>query len=702
MSRFEKILGVCFFAIAVGYSSTSFAATTSPEDAPNIIFILCDDLGWGDLGILYQNESSHPKKLVTPAIDAMAREGAQLRNHYCPAPVCAPSRASLLLGVHQGHSDVRDNQFDKALPNNHTIASVLKSAGYTTAIIGKYGLQGGTKNESTSSSTPAARWPAYPTERGFDEFFGYVRHVDGHLHYPAESWPLGNSPTHQTPKEVWHNDREVSQQLDRCYTTDLFTAYAKKWIVDQSKQDVASPFFLYLAYDTPHAALQVPTMEYPSGRGVNGGIQWTGKDGEMINTAKGTIDSYRNPKYTDKGWSDVEERFATMVTRIDDCVGDLLQTLRDLEIDKNTLVVLSSDNGPHHEAYLQSAQYAPTSFQSYGPFDGTKRDTWEGGIRVPTVAWWPSHIPAGTIDTTPSQFHDWMATMADVAGTQPPAICDGVSLLNSMTGKGDRRESSVYVEYSVGGSTQRYADFEQRKQNKKRGQMQVIMHRGYKGVRVNITDPNKPFEIYDLENDPSETKNLAGTSAKFEKLQQGMQERVLRMRRANESAKRPYDKLPVPALPEQPMTPGIMLSGFKGTFPYVPQMLSLPASETINMIMKDISNDPEGLDEGVYQYIGHLNIPAEGEYRFELQSATPSLARIHDAILIDNDFDHDASKTRSTQIRLAAGTHRFTITLLAGQTSSKWRLSCYRKGDSSTDLADGGWLIPKATDESSR
>ncbi|EMI45096.1 sulfatase-like hydrolase/transferase [Rhodopirellula sp. SWK7] len=696
-SQFACLLIAVLNFHLVGLNNDGYAASPDPKPAPNVIFILCDDLGWGDLGILHQNESTHSKKFATPALDAMAREGAQLRNHYCPAPVCAPSRASLLLGVHQGHCGVRDNQFDKALPDNHTLATVLKTAGYRTAIIGKYGLQGGVKGDTSSGLSQ--RWSAYPTKRGFDDFFGYVRHVDGHLHYPAEDWPLGNSENHRTPKEFWHNEQEISQQLGRCYTTDLFTAYAKKWITERSRDDNTAPFFLYLAYDTPHAALQVPTMEYPSGRGLNGGIQWVGKDGEMINTAQGTIDSFRYPEHTGKGWSDVEERFATMVKRIDDSVGDLLQTLRDLKIDENTLVVFSSDNGPHHESYLKDVNYAPTSFQSYGPFDGTKRDTWEGGIRVPTLAWWPSQIPAGTIDRTPSQFHDWMATFADVAGTSPPAVCDGVSLVRSMTGNADRSASKVYVEYSVGGSTQPYDDFEKRKRKRKRGQMQVLMHKGYKGVRVNITDPKAPFEIYDLENDPSETKNLADTSDEFVKLQQEMQDRVLRMRRPNETAKRPYDQLLVPSLPGGPMTPGIIRSVAKGSFDYVPDFDSIRNQRMTLLTITGVPNLPVtshlGNEDRVYRYIGFLDMPADGEYRFELQSSTPSFVRVHDAILIDNDFHHDASKKWSTRIRLAEGRHRFTITMLAKQGEPMWYLTCHAKGDSSNDLTDGGWGIPK-------
>jgi uncharacterized sulfatase len=242
------------------------------DEKPNVIFILTDDLGWGDLGVFHQNNSTHARKHKTPFLDQMAAEGMQMPSHYCPAPVCAPSRASLLMGVHQGHATIRNSQFDKALNNNHTLGTVMKTAGYKTALIGKYGLQG--------EGTNPTEWSGYPTKRGFDEFFGYVAHRDGHVHYPADVWPIGNSEAHRTPKNLWWNEKEISKDLAKCYTTDLFTARSKHWIVEHRKNNPEQPFFLYLAYDTPHGALQIPTGEYPEGKGLNGGVQWIGEPGK--------------------------------------------------------------------------------------------------------------------------------------------------------------------------------------------------------------------------------------------------------------------------------------------------------------------------------------------------------------------------------------------------------------------------------------
>ncbi|SMP57020.1 uncharacterized sulfatase [Neorhodopirellula lusitana] len=684
---------------AVIVSQLLHAATLKAEanEQPNVIFILCDDMGWGDLGVFHQNESKHDKKFSTPNLDKMARDGAQLRNHYCPAPVCAPSRASLLLGVHQGNCEIRDNQFDKKLPDNHTLGTVMKSAGYTTAMVGKYGLQG--KSEGVKKEDPGSvqGWAGYPTKRGFDDFFGAVRHVDGHVHYPANHYPLGNSKSHQVPKELWHNDDEISAKLDKCYSTDLFTAYAKHWVGEQVSE-ADKPFFLYLAYDTPHAALQVPTMAFPKGQGVNGGLQWLGNEGQMINTAQGKIDSYRHDDYTGKGWSDAEERFATMVRRIDDCVGDLLQTLKDLGVAENTLVVFSSDNGPHSESYLQSVPYDPTSFQSYGPFDGIKRDTWEGGIRVPTLAWWPTKIPAETVDTTPSQFQDWMATFADVAGVAPPAICDGVTLLPTVTNSGDRDASTVYVEYSQSGKTPNYDDFEPRKQGRRRKQMQVLMLGGYKGIRTNIKDHTSPFEIYDLRVDPSELNDLANSSDAMKELQRQMQSQVLRVRRKNSTAPRPYDGQPIAALPAQPTSPGILVDSRSGDFQYVPNFDSLSSQSGNLRIIQDPGKYVASLDANqlaaVYHFKGYIAVPKTGKVAFQFQSDTPAFVRIHETVLFDNDFHHQADKKRSTQLALEEGNHPIEITILGGTARPNWQLTGALTKQPKTEIVAGKWRMP--------
>ena len=339
--------------------------------------------------------------------------------------------------------------------------SLLRSGGYRTALVGKYGLQG--KGQDAES------WPAYPTKRGFDDFLGYVRHVDGYIHYPAHEWSLGGSKKHRTKKELWHNDSEISDSLQKCFTSDLFTAYAKKWIVEGYEKNPEQPFFLYLAYDTPHAALQYPTSAYPAGGGLEGGMQWLGEPGKMINTAHGEIDSWVHPDYEKEGWTDPEKRQAGMVRRLDDHIGDLVKLLKDLKIDENTLVVFTSDNGPHNVDYLKKEEYDGSSFQPYGPFNGIKRDVLEGGIRMPTLVRWPQTIPAKRVDRHPSQFHDWLTTFLAAAKLPLPAQADGVSLLPSLTGKASQKKGAVYVEYQGHGRTPGFEDFFPKYRNSKRG-----------------------------------------------------------------------------------------------------------------------------------------------------------------------------------------------------------------------------------------
>ena len=624
------------------------ASIQNDADAPrpNIVFILTDDLGWGDLGVFWQNDSGHDKSHATPQLDAIARSGLQMRAHYCPAPVCAPSRASLLTGVHQGNATVRDNQFDKELEDNWTLPRVLRAAGYRTALVGKYGLQGGPK-ETQQTGTPAD-WPAYPTKRGFDDYYGYVSHYAGHLHYPNDAWELANDGHRGTPN-LWASQtaedgetvshEEVSGQLDKCYTTDLFTAKSKQWIIDHHADRPEQPFFLMLCYDTPHAALQIPTVAYPEGGGVDGGVQWTGEPGRMINTAVGTVDSFRHPDYVGRGWTDLEERFATMVRRIDSAVGDLNQTLADLGLAEDTLVILTSDNGPHREAYIDGdgwgdGAYTPQSFQSYGPFDGIKRDCWEGGIRMPTLAWWAGTIPAGGVDATPSQFHDWMATFADLAGTPVPARCDGVSLAPTLTGQGEQAESTVYIEYKNGSKTPGYDDFGDRA-GRRRRQMQVLRQGDIKAVRYDIQSASDPFEIYDLDADPTETVDLAAADAdlgsrtrdEIDALQSAFQAAALRLRHPNPSAPRPYDDAPIPATADAPADLD------------APTVTFAPSSE-----------------DG--HFTGTLTVPADGRYAISMTTREGgAFLRLHGAHLLDRAYHHTPGSTATTAATLQAGTH---------------------------------------------
>ena len=695
------LCGAGWFPLAA--SDGGNPANKASGTRPNILFILTDDLGYGDVGVFYQNQRRQQGEPAeeTPNLDALAAQGIQLRGHYTSAPVCAPARATLLSGASQGHAGVRDNQFDKALDNNHTLASVLKAAGYTTAAIGKWGLQGASElppeedgGHVDPHGTPAD-WPAYPTKRGFDYFYGYVRHRDGHEHYPHEGIYDGH-------KQVWDMNQEVSAGLAGCYTADLFTARAKKWIEDQQNSGAHKPFFLYLAYDTPHAVLEYPAMAYPEGGGLNGGMQWLGQPGDMINTAGGKPDSYCYPAYANatysgtslgaarasgkegKPWPDMAKRYASSVQRIDDCVGDLERLLRDLHIEDNTLVIFTSDNGPSIESYLPGGPGLPNFLHSFGPFDGIKRDCWEGGIREGAIVSWPAQIPPGQVSETPSQFQDWMPTLADVAGVPAPARTDGVSLVPTLTGGPGQRTSTIYSEYDFNGRTPNFGVFAPAHRNRFRGQMQVVRLGDYVGVRYDIKNQEDDFEIYDVTRDPQETNNLA---AQKPDLEQQMKQLSLQERRPDPSAPRPYDKELVPPDKPDSTKPGVGWQIFTQSFPWLPKLDFLAPQLSGIAAQPDLSLLPHDKN-GAILFSGYLKAPADGTYTFSLAAGGKALLRIHDATVIDEDFGYTGG-ARTAEIRLAAGLHAFRLYYLPGDTRSlelEWKSESGNLAPISPDL----------------
>ena len=669
---------------------------------PNIIFVLCDDLGYGDVGVFYQNQRAALKDrsvpfFSTPNIDTLARDGVMLTQHYSGAPVCVSSRASLLTGLTQGHASVRDNQFDRALPDSFTLGAVMQRAGYATAAFGKWGLQGQSKKNkkdpklnttedggaggaTASGGVMPADWVSYPTKRGFDYYFGYVRHVDGHFHYPKED-----------KIEMWENDREVSSGLDKCYTADLFTARAKKWITEQTVGHPQQPFFIYLAYDTPHAKLEMPPCAYPAGGGLKGGVQWTGKPHAMLNTATGTVDGYMFPDYA-KGtwdndhnsatpevpWPNVQQRYANGVRRIDFCVGDLLQLLKDLKIDDNTLVVFTSDNGPSQESLLPE-KYNPTFFRGFGPFDGIKRDTWEGGMREPTLARWPGGLPAGRVDKEPSGQWNWLTTFCDLAGVPAPAASDGVSLLPSLTGKGKQMPGTLYIEYTASGRTPTYEEFAPTHQGRERGQMQAIYLNGYKGIRYDVKSAEDNFEIYNLAKDERETHDL-GKNSEFSALQTAMKARVLQVRTPNATAKRPYDAALVPPVPQAPSgSPGLTYSLFQGAWPWMPDFRTLAPVKTAQAKGLDLAMAPGGQPFGV-AFTGYFHAAQDGEYTFTLDSDTGAMFFLHDIRVIDEPMKNASGKFTGS-VRLQAGWHPLRLYYRhAGSATPHLDLTCRQGG----------------------
>ena len=526
----------------------------------------------------------------------------------------------------QGHCPIRDNQFDKPLPPELlTLGSVLQKAGYDTIAVGKWGL-GGAANSG---------WPAHPMRRGFDDFFGFMLHVTGHVYYHDAAHPLMDGLD------------DVGDKYDNIYSTDLFTARAKKFIVDHQSAHPDRPFFMYLAYTAVHNALQVPGGPYPSGGGEKGGVQWP------LAPTLATRDTYIYPEYASQPWTMPMKRYATMARRLDDGVGDVLQLLKDLHIADNTLIVFTSDNGPANEGGSD-----PRLFDSWGPFDGFKRDIFEGGVREPTMVVWPGHIPAGRIDDTPTDFWDWMPTLAELSGVAPPAQSDGISILPILLHQAVKRTHPyIYIEYFFRGGNPASKDVFARKHTTGRGQQQLVRIGDFVGVRPQIKTPADPLRLYNVMTDPHEDHNLAADASHATLLAQ-MTDLLVTARRPDADAPRPYDDVPLPAISRE--AAGHLNSGklersiYDGAWPWMPDFASLtPASsaQSDGLVLPDHPAGPFGV-----QYTGYLNVPTDGSYTFTLASDTGAHLWLHDAHLVDSEvstIEHPASAT----VLLRAGLH---------------------------------------------
>ena len=655
--------------LAILVFSLAAQAQDVQDKKPNIIFIIVDDQGYGDIGVYFQNERARLKDAsrpyqVSPNLDRLAKEGAMFTQYYCAAPICAPSRASLILGVSQGHANVRDNQFDKALENNYTIASTLKTLGYNTAAIGKWGLQGNDKYDLNGY-----QWPSHPLNRGFDYYFGYMRHSDGHEHYPKEA--LYRNYWAENAKVVWENYTSITSGLDKCYTTDLWTAQAKKYIAEQAGKNKDQPFFLYLAYDTPHAVQELPGTPYPKGSGMNGGVKWIGTPGHYINTAEGDPDSYiypeyvnavydhdRNPQTPEVQWPETYKRYATSNRRLDDAVGDITQLLRDLKIDSNTIVIYTSDNGPSTESYLPENRYVPNQpdfFSSFGPFNGVKGDVLEGGVRLPAIAWWPGKISQNKKISFPSIGYDWAPTFIDIAGNVAPQKMDGISLLPALTGKSDPDDRFLYIEYRNEDSTPAYPLFSARHRNRPRNDMQMLRMGNYAGLRYNIQSADDDFEIYDVVNDPRQEINLAGKKIKSADLPQQLKQnslqdyfkaQVLQMRKASEGAPRPYDSALIPAVTATRLVPGLSWKNYKGKFHWIPQVHTLEVLESGHCNIPEILPVASKL-KGLTSFTGYILVPSDGAYQFYMSCDAKAFLRIHDIQVMDEDFAYPGNLIRT-------------------------------------------------------
>jgi len=454
---------------AVALAMTRFEFCRSPVGLkPNVIFILADDLGYGELGCFGQ------EKIRTPNIDRIATEGMKFTQHYSGSPVCAPSRCVLLTGKHTGHAYIRDNsemnergevwrnplvEGQYPLPENtFTIGRMFQNAGYATGAIGKWGLGGpGTCGE--------------PNNQGFDHWYGYLCQRRAHNYYPIHLWR--NRERHILAwNKYFYPHQRLPQDRDP-YDKSSYTEYSgKQYSLDLMAEEALGfirenrdkPFFLYLPFTVPHAAIQVPEDSLKEYEGAFPETPYTGDKGYLPHPAP-------------------RAGYAAMVTRMDREIGRIMSLLKELGIDDKTLIIFSSDNGPTFNGGTDSE-----FFRSTGPLRGLKTMLYEGGIRVPTIARWPGRIKPGSVTEHVSAFWDWLPTFAEMLGVRSGSDTDGISLLPTLLGNpGEQKDHDhLYWEYSG-------------KQAVRRGE--------WKAYRKSV---DSPLELYNLEDDIAEQHDLAG------------------------------------------------------------------------------------------------------------------------------------------------------------------------------------------------
>jgi len=429
ISRTVAVIGALLFAVA---------PVLAQAEKPNLIYILLDDAGVNDLSCYGQ------KKFETPNIDALASGGMKFTQHYSGSTVCAPTRSVLMTGLHTGHTFVRGNRSMKPegqlpLPEGtETIASVLRDAGYTCGAFGKWGL-----------GPPGSHGD--PVHQGFDQFYGYNCQAEAHSYYPDH---------------LWDNLQRV--ELDgKTYSHDLIMDQAFSFI----RENKDRPFFCFLPVTIPHAAMHVPESYSQPFR-------------KKFSQFEDKIGKYRGPTVENP-----IAAFAGMMTKLDEDVGRLMELLKELGLDENTVVFLSSDNGPHKEG-----GHDPVFFDSNGPFRGFKRDLYEGGIRAPLIVRWPNKIEPGTTSYLVSAHWDMMPTFCELAGVDSPKPCDGISIVPTLLSNGDQKgHDYLYWEfYEQGGK--RAARFDGH----------------WKAVQRNLNkEADPPIEIYSLGCDQGETTDIA-------------------------------------------------------------------------------------------------------------------------------------------------------------------------------------------------
>ena len=435
------LAGLAAFAQPTNRVSVPVNTNAPAPRRPNLVFILADDLGYGDLGCYGQT------KIKTPNLDQLAAGGMRFTDFYAGSTVCAPSRAALMLGRHTGHLRIRGNRSGATLGAEElTIAEVLQRSGYHTGLIGKWGL-----------SEPGLA--GVPQKKGYDEFVGYLENVHAHDYYTTYLWRYDPATKYDGKVEFPNNN----MGRHGTYIPDLCTKAALNFL-NNNKPDRFNryrPLFLSLNYTIPHANNE-------EGRRTGNGLQ-VPNDGA----------------YRGESWPQVEKNKAAMITRMDTDVGQLVDRLKALKIEEDTIVIFTSDNGPHQEGGVD-----PKFFASAGPYRGHKRDLTEGGIRVPLIVRWPSRVAAGTVSHQPFAFWDLFPTLAEIARQKPVAGLDGISMLPTLRGqKQTEQHEYLYWEFHEGGF------------------QQAVRLGNWKGIRAGV---DGKLALYDLAGDPGEKSDAAG------------------------------------------------------------------------------------------------------------------------------------------------------------------------------------------------
>jgi len=451
MNRVIKIVSIIISVSSiVGCSNQKKTNETSQILKPNIIYILADDLGYGDLSLTGQ------VKFSTPNIDKLSKDGMFFTQHYSGSTVCAPSRSSLMTGQHTGHTFIRGNR--EVQPEGQhpldssivTVAELLKTGGYVTGAFGKWGL-----------GYPSSE--GEPNTQGFDEFYGFNCQRIGHNYYPYHMW-------HNQTKEILNGNRGRKTET---YAPDIIHQKAMAFI----EKNKDTTFFMYYPSIIPHAELVAPEEYMTKFRGK----LLPEKNFKGIDDGK----TYKKGGYGSQ--KEPHTAFAAMVYLLDKQVGEIRKKVEELGIAENTIIIFTSDNGPHQEGGAD-----PDYFNSNADLRGYKRDLYEGGIRVPMIAYWPEKIKANSTSNHISAFWDFLPTVCEIAQIKTPQNIDGISFLPELLGEQQDSHDYLYWEFL------------------ERGGKQALRLGDWKGIRLNMTNnAEAPIELYNLAYDIGEQNNIA-------------------------------------------------------------------------------------------------------------------------------------------------------------------------------------------------